>query len=115
VVLLDPRLGRLNAVLQAAAAAMVREDARRTLTVRAGLQHRQQIGLQVPLGQAPHPCLNALARQGPRDEHHLVLPTAHTLPVMAAAIDAQLEPLTQVGSGLHHRRDIRDCFDPIGA
>jgi hypothetical protein len=34
---------------------------------------------------------------------------------MAAAIDAQLKALTQVGSGLNHRRVIGACFDPIGA
>jgi hypothetical protein len=69
----------------------------------------------VPLGEAPHPGLHPLSREGAGDEDHLVLPTAHPLPVMAAAIDAQLKALTQVGSGLNHRRVIGACFDPIGA
>jgi hypothetical protein len=34
---------------------------------------------------------------------------------MAAAIDAQLKALTQIRSGLYHRRVIGACFDPIGA
>jgi hypothetical protein len=46
-----------------------------------------------PPPQAAH---DPLLWQGTRNEHHQILPTAHTLAVMAKAIDAQREGLPQL-------------------